>query len=82
VPTAAVYQAWDEMGGPGSDNFNDLEQAALRVEPRLVGWRDQLGQTTGETPVLAGSGSTWFVRGAYPGGGRLVVRVDRDSQAV
>jgi 4-diphosphocytidyl-2-C-methyl-D-erythritol kinase len=80
VPTGAVYQAWDEMGGPVSDNFNDLEQAALKVEPRLLDWRDQLGAATGETPVLAGSGSTWFVRGAFPGGGRSVVRVDRDRQ--
>ncbi|HXW79749.1 MAG TPA: 4-(cytidine 5'-diphospho)-2-C-methyl-D-erythritol kinase [Acidimicrobiales bacterium] len=79
VPTAAVYQAWDEMGGPVSDNFNDLEPAALKVEPRLEAWRDQLGQATGLTPVLAGSGSTWFVRGAFPGGGRLVVHVDRDE---
>jgi 4-diphosphocytidyl-2-C-methyl-D-erythritol kinase len=80
VPTGAVYQTWDDMGGPWSDNFNDLEPAALRVEPRLVGWRDQLGQATGQTPVLAGSGSTWFVRGAYPGDGRSVVGVDRDNE--
>jgi 4-diphosphocytidyl-2-C-methyl-D-erythritol kinase len=77
VPTDAVYQAWDDMGGPASDNFNDLEPAALRAEPLLLPWRDRLGQATGQKPVLAGSGSTWFVRGAYPGGGRLVVRVAR-----
>ena len=75
VPTGPVYQAWDEMGGPVSDNFNDLEPGALRVEPRLMAWRDRLGESTGQKPVLAGSGSTWFVRGAYPGGGRVVVRV-------
>lgn len=77
VSTAAVYRAWDEMGGPVSDNFNDLEPAALRVEPRLASWRDRLGDATGQRPMLAGSGSTWFVAGEHPGGGRLVVRAAR-----
>jgi 4-diphosphocytidyl-2-C-methyl-D-erythritol kinase len=77
VSTAAVYRAWDDMGGPVSDNFNDLEPAALRVEPRLAAWRDHLGDATGQTPRMAGSGSTWFVPGEYPGGGRLVVRTAR-----
>lgn len=72
VATAAVYQAWDDMGGPVSENFNDLEPAALRVEPRLAAWRDRLGDATGAQPVLAGSGSTWFVEGEFPGGGRVV----------
>ncbi len=71
--TPAVYGAWDEMGGPESPSGNDLEPAALRVEPRLAQWRDALGEATGEAPVLAGSGSTWFVPGAHPGDGRLVV---------
>jgi 4-diphosphocytidyl-2-C-methyl-D-erythritol kinase len=79
VATQAVYRVWDQMGGPGSDNFNDLERAALRVEPRLAKWRDRLGEATGERPQLAGSGSTWFVRGEHPGPGRLVVRVTRDA---
>ncbi len=77
VSTAAVYRAWDELGGPVSDNFNDLEPAALRVEPRLAEWRDRLGDATGHRPLLAGSGSTWFVPGEYPGQGRLVVRAAR-----
>jgi 4-diphosphocytidyl-2-C-methyl-D-erythritol kinase len=77
VSTAAVYRAWDEMGGPVSDNFNDLEPAALRAEPRLAKWRDRLGDATGQRPLLAGSGSTWFVPGEHPGGGRLVVRTAR-----
>ena len=67
VATAAVYQAWDVLGGPVSDNFNDLEPAALHVEPRLASWRDRLADATGQRPVLAGSGSTWFVPGAHPG---------------
>jgi 4-diphosphocytidyl-2-C-methyl-D-erythritol kinase len=78
VATAAVYQAWDALGGPVSDNFNDLEPAALEVEPRLATWRDRFGDATGQRPVLAGSGSTWFVPGAYPGESRVVVRVLRD----
>ncbi|HEV7721737.1 MAG TPA: 4-(cytidine 5'-diphospho)-2-C-methyl-D-erythritol kinase, partial [Iamia sp.] len=71
--TPAVYAAWDALGGPTADGPNDLEPAALVVEPHLAGWRDALGDATGETPVLAGSGSTWFVPGAHPGSDRLVV---------
>ena len=69
VPTAAVYQVWDEMGGPTGDNFNDLEPAALRVEPRLAEWRDRLAAATGQVPRLAGSGSSWFVAGDLIGEG-------------
>lgn len=72
--TPAVYRAWDGLGGPTGDGPNDLEAAALRVEPRLTEWRDRLGSGTGATPVLAGSGSTWFVEGAFPGEGRIVTR--------
>lgn len=70
--TPAVYRAWDDLGGPTADGPNDLEPAALAVEPRLAEWRDRLGDATGETPVLAGSGSTWFVAGAFPEAGRVV----------
>ncbi len=72
--TPEVYRAWDEMGGPEGANGNDLEPAALRVEPRLAGWRDAFGEATGQAPTLAGSGSTWFVLGAHPGEDRIVVR--------
>jgi len=71
--TPAVYRAWDDLGGPTGDHGNDLEPAALAVEPDLARWRDLLGDATGEQPRLAGSGSTWFVDGAHPGEGRLVV---------
>lgn len=74
VSTPAVYRRWDELGGPTADGPNDLEPAALDVEPRLAEWRDRLGDAAGARPVLAGSGSTWFVEGELPGGGRLVVR--------
>ena len=70
--TAAVYAAWDELGGPVGSNGNDLEAAALRVAPELAAWRDELGDSTGQTPRLAGSGSTWFVSGAHPGPDRVV----------
>lgn len=71
--TSAVYGKWDELGGPTGSGGNDLEPAALEQEPRLEAWRDTLGDATGQTPQLAGSGSTWFVEGAYPGEGRVVV---------
>lgn len=70
--TPAVYAAWDELGGRHADGPNDLEPAALAVEPRLARFRDALGDATGQTPVLAGSGSTWFVAGEFPGEGRIV----------
>ena len=41
---------------------------------RLAAWRDRLAEATGEVPVLAGSGSTWFVAGAFPGDDRIVVQ--------
>jgi 4-diphosphocytidyl-2-C-methyl-D-erythritol kinase len=86
VSTEAVYQAWDDLTGarpgpPGSGGGpNDLEPAALVVEPRLAEWRDRLAAATGQVPVLAGSGSTWFVEGAYPGDGRTVVRASAPTE--
>lgn len=70
--TPAVYAAWDDLGGPVAEGPNDLEPAALRVCPELAAYRDRLGDATGVTPVLAGSGSTWFVEGAFPEAGRIV----------
>ncbi len=72
--TGAVYRAWDDLGGPTGPGPNDLETAALVVAPELVTWRDRLHEATGQLPVLAGSGSTWFVEGAHPGPGHVVVR--------
>ncbi|MDH3293983.1 MAG: 4-(cytidine 5'-diphospho)-2-C-methyl-D-erythritol kinase [Acidimicrobiia bacterium] len=71
-PTKAVYRAWDELGGPKGEAGNDLEPAALAVSPELQRWRDQLAEVTGRRPRLAGSGSTWFVEGAFPGAQRVV----------
>jgi 4-diphosphocytidyl-2-C-methyl-D-erythritol kinase len=77
VSTPAVYRMWDSLGGPVADGPNDLEAAALAVEPRLARWRDRLGERSGQTPVLAGSGSTWFVEGAFEGPDLVVTRTDR-----
>ena len=70
--TPAVYRAWDDLGGPTAPGPNDLEPAALVVAPELARYRDQLGHATGVEPVLAGSGSTWFVEGAFPDAGTVV----------
>jgi 4-diphosphocytidyl-2-C-methyl-D-erythritol kinase len=65
VSTPAVYTAWDRLGGPTGQGPNDLESAALEVEPQLVRWRDRIGEASGATPVLAGSGATWFLHGDH-----------------
>jgi 4-diphosphocytidyl-2-C-methyl-D-erythritol kinase len=67
VSTQAVYRAWDDMGGPTADGQNDLEPAAIRVEPALAHWRDRIGDAAGETPILAGSGATWWLPGGRVG---------------
>ena len=65
VSTPAAYRAWDDLGGPTVDGPNDLEPAAIAVEPRLARWRDTIGDRTGVAPTLAGSGATWFVAGEH-----------------
>ena len=40
---------------------NDLERAAVVVEPQLAWWRDRIIAELGVEPTLAGSGATWFV---------------------
>jgi len=61
VSTPLVYKAWDELGHPRAQGPNDLEPAALVVEPQLVTWRDRIIEATGHIPTLAGSGATWFI---------------------
>lgn len=63
APTAQVYRAWDALGRESGAGGNDLEAAALVVEPRLARWRDHLAEISGRVPQLAGSGSTWFFEG-------------------
>lgn len=69
VSTPLVYKTWDSIGGPrhaGSpQGANDLEPAALVAEPRLLRVRDRITDAAGVAPLLAGSGSTWFLRGHY-----------------
>ena len=69
VSTPAVYRAWDALGGPHGEHGNDLEPAALAVEPRLSWWRDLISTVAGRRPCLAGSGGTWYLElapGAAP----------------
>jgi 4-diphosphocytidyl-2-C-methyl-D-erythritol kinase len=61
VDTRQVYAAWD--ADPSTEAPNALTAPALAVEPRLARWGDILGDLAGSEPVLAGSGSTWFVEG-------------------
>ena len=61
VSTPLVYKAWDALGHLQADGPNDLEPAALAVEPQLVTWRDRIIEATGQIPTLAGSGATWFI---------------------
>ncbi len=74
--TTGAYRTWDHLGGPkaADPGGNDLEPAVLAMAPELARWRDELGEATGRTPRLAGSGSAWFVEGEFPGGGRIVTR--------
>ncbi len=65
VSTPAVYRAWDALGGPTAHGYNDLEPAAIRVVPELARWRDLIGDACGCTPILAGSGASWFVHGEH-----------------
>ena len=69
VDTGAVYRVWDQLadrkGPPGPKReLNQLEAAALTVEPRLARWRARFEKLTGRRPRLAGSGSTWYVEGS------------------
>ena len=64
VSTPAVYRAWDELGGPRASGPNDLEPAAIAVEPELGVWKDRIREAAGVEPVLAGSGATWFLAGS------------------
>ena len=60
VSTPAAYRAWDRLGGPTGAGPNDLEAAALEVEPEMRRWRTLITEALGGAPILAGSGATWF----------------------
>jgi len=57
VSTAAVYQAWDRVGGEGR---NHLFRAACAVEPRLAEFAAKLGDGW----AMTGSGSAFFKEAA------------------
>jgi 4-diphosphocytidyl-2-C-methyl-D-erythritol kinase len=92
--TPAVYQAWDELGGPTAARavaapsalaglaaalVNDLESAAERVEPRLGDFREAFRSAAGREPFLAGSGSAYCVWFDDPDEGRATAhRVERE----
>jgi 4-diphosphocytidyl-2-C-methyl-D-erythritol kinase len=80
VSTPAAYRAWDDLGGPSADGQNDLEPAALVVEPRLAHWRDLIGERIGTAPILAGSGATWFAEGTH--GDALADLIDEGATVV
>ncbi|MEY4401961.1 MAG: 4-diphosphocytidyl-2-C-methyl-D-erythritol kinase [Actinomycetota bacterium] len=66
VSTPAVYKAWDSLDASARHaEVNDLEPAAITVEPQLARWRDRIREASGVSPVLAGSGATWFLRGKH-----------------
>jgi 4-diphosphocytidyl-2-C-methyl-D-erythritol kinase len=73
VSTPAVYAAWDDLGGPSGERGNDLEPAAVALEPRLRFWRDLVEEVAGTRPSLAGSGGTWWLdTGDNPSRARLL----------
>ncbi|MFM8871340.1 MAG: 4-(cytidine 5'-diphospho)-2-C-methyl-D-erythritol kinase [Actinomycetota bacterium] len=63
--TPQVYAAWDAMGGPHHESGNDLEPAALHVVPGLSDIKRRITEVVKTPPMLAGSGSTWFVEGHH-----------------
>jgi len=82
VSTPKVYQAWDAMSGQRSDGPNDLESAAIHVEPELARWRDRIREVTGDSPVLAGSGATWFVADPLSDRGRRLREALPDAHVI
>ena len=70
VSTPVVYKAFDELTQFGKVpiknlSSNDLEAAAIYIEPRLAIWKQKISQAAGAEPVLAGSGSTWWLDGKF-----------------
>ena len=63
VSTQEVYRQYDLIKGDAEGGENDLERAALSCEARLLRSKKLLRSLSGEEPILAGSGSTYFVSG-------------------
>ena len=81
VATPDVYRAWDALGGPSGEHGNDLEPAAVVVEPRLAWWRDLISSVAGARPRLAGSGGTWFLERGPGMVAHLVVELQGAARA-
>lgn len=76
LATAAVYQAWDRLGGPGGPPVsgrdlpptlrdlepltNDLYPAAVELHPALDDWRDELATRWDRPVLLSGSGPALY----------------------
>ncbi len=70
VSTPAVYKVFDELTDSCRrklihSGVNDLEPAAIKVEPQLETWKKKIFNATGVEPTLAGSGSTWWLDGRF-----------------
>ena len=70
VSTPAVYRAFDQLTDFGKTpikhaGVNDLEPAAIKVEPRLAIWKEKIAKACGVVPTLAGSGSSWWLDGKF-----------------
>jgi len=70
VSTPDVYHAYDELTDLCKkpimhSGVNDLEPAAIKVEPRLAEWKKKIANAAGDEPTLAGSGSTWWLNGEF-----------------
>jgi 4-diphosphocytidyl-2-C-methyl-D-erythritol kinase len=76
VATPEVYRAWDALGGPHGGHDNDLEPAAVVVEPRLLWWRELISGVAGERPRLAGSGGSWYLEPAPEAARKLRAEIE------
>jgi 4-diphosphocytidyl-2-C-methyl-D-erythritol kinase len=70
VSTPDVYRAFDELTDFCKkpimhSGVNDLEPAAIKVEPQLAEWKKKIANAAGDEPTLAGSGSTWWLNGEF-----------------
>ncbi len=76
LSAAAVYTAWDRLGGPAGDPLadrhlppvlretgplgNDLTPAAIDLAPAVAEWRSELEMAWGRPVAMSGSGPTLF----------------------
>jgi 4-diphosphocytidyl-2-C-methyl-D-erythritol kinase len=81
VSTPEVYRAWDVLGGPSGEQGNDLEPAAVFLQPRLLWWRDLVSSVAGERPRLAGSGGTWYLERSREAAGPLAAELSAAVRA-